>query len=401
MFELISKIIKAKKENRLNLTLRLKLFKFIKSLKYIFFDPANEYIRLHSPEYVTPSIEKEELDLVKRIFESYRKMKEDKVDNDNLFKPSSLWQSQLNISYSYLIDGLKNNDLNQFHFFLSNFGNWKQYHGVESNLLIRNNMNNFLNRRYLKNEIFLKPLKYWNWINNNKKSISNLAYPTFGNQSGAFIEKNFIGPGSFDNDFYGSILSELVSDLEHPVVADLGAGYGKLAYFTLKNIEKSTFIDFDLPETLCLAAYYLMKCWPNKKTLLYGEDTFSENSKQKYDLIFMPSNQIQYIGKNSVDLFINKNSLGEMSPNAASNYVNYISSATKYFFHLNHEINKNNFSDNSASLLANEYPVPKDKFKLILRSPDIWSSFPSGKKDHFIEDIFIYLYEKKINNKNR
>ena len=47
-------------------------------------------------------------------------MKKDKVDNDNLFKPSSLWQSQLNISYSYLIDGLKNNDLNQFHFFLSN-----------------------------------------------------------------------------------------------------------------------------------------------------------------------------------------------------------------------------------------------------------------------------------------
>ena len=80
MFELISKIIKAEKENRLNLTLRLKLFKFIKSLKYIFFDPANEYIRLHSPEYVTPSIEKEELDLVKRIFESYRKMKEDKEE---------------------------------------------------------------------------------------------------------------------------------------------------------------------------------------------------------------------------------------------------------------------------------------------------------------------------------
>ena len=50
---------------------------------------------------------------------------------------------------------------------------------------------------------------------------------------------------------------------------------------------------------------------------------------------------------------------------------------------------------------ANEYPVPKDKFKLILRSPDIWSSFPSGKIDHFMEDIFIYLYEKKINNKNR
>ena len=44
MFELISKIIKAKKENRLNLTLRLKLFKFIKSLKYIFFDPANEIL---------------------------------------------------------------------------------------------------------------------------------------------------------------------------------------------------------------------------------------------------------------------------------------------------------------------------------------------------------------------
>ena len=396
MFELISKIIKAKKENRLSLALRSRFKKFIKILKYIFFDPANDYIKLHSPEYIIPDKDKKELDIVKRIFESYRKMKNDKVDFEDKYKPSSLWQNQINISYSYIVDGLKNNDLDKFHFFLSNFGNWKQYHGVESNLLIRNNMSNYLRRRYLKNEIFLRQLKQWKWINNNHKSISTLSYPRFGNQSGAYIEDKFLGPGSFGNEFYGSILSELISDLKHPVVADLGAGYGKLAYFTLRNVKEFTFIDFDLPETLCLAAYYLMKSWPNKKTLLYGEDTFSENSKQKYELIFMPSNQIQYVGKDSIDLFMNKNSLGEMSPDAAINYVNHICNSTKYFFHMNHETIPNKFSDDSVSLLGHEYPVPKDKFKIIARYPDIWHLLSSGKVDYYM-DIFMYLYQRKIN----
>ena len=179
-----------------------------------------------------------------------------------------------------------------------------------------------------------------------------------------------------------------------PVYAELGAGYGKLAYFVLRDIQRSCFIDFDLPETLSLASYYLMKCWPEKKALLYGENEYSENSHEEYDLIFMPAFEIEKVGENSVDMFVNKNSLGEMTRESAQNYLSYITNSTKYFFHINHEIRPNIYSDDTPGLLGHEYPVPKDRLKLLFRYPDVGHLINQGKVD-FNMDIFLYLYEKR------
>ncbi|MBT6231671.1 MAG: putative sugar O-methyltransferase [Candidatus Scalindua sp.] len=334
------------------------------------------------------------MEIVERIFKSFRKMKEDQRNVSDVYLPSSLWQKQLDNSFSYLTEGLKKNDVSKFHFFLSNFGTWKKYHGVESTTLIRSNMRSSIRRQYLKNVIFYQQLKIWKWYYNNRKQIYSLTYPTHGNQSGAYIDKIFVGVGSFFNEIYGSILSGLLDDIKRPVVADLGAGYGKLAYFTLRDMKNSCFIDFDLPETLCLAAYYLMKSWPHKQTLLYGEGEYSTKAHDQYDLIFMPSYEICKVGQNTVDLFMNKNSLGEMTSEATTNYVDFITKSTMYFFHMNHDNYPNYYSGNNRGLLGHEYPVPMDKFKLLFRSVDIGHILHKGRVNYSI-DIFLYLYERK------
>jgi len=395
MLKIVSKILKAYREGRLIPALKSGINPYLKGLKYVVYDPASNNVVLHSPDYTEPSKDKAELELVKRIFDSFKKMKEDQQKVSNLYLPSSLWQQHIDENYSYLSDALQNNDLDKFHFFLSNFGCWKSNHGIESNMLIRDNMKTLIGRRYLKNEVFYNNFKNWQWIYNSRKPVSSLTYPTHGNQTGAYIDKTFVGVGSFGNEFYGSILSELLDDVDRPVVADLGAGYGKLAYFTLRDISDSCFVDFDLPETLCLAAYFLMKSWPNKKTLLYGEEEYSEKSHSEYELIFMPSYEIENIGQNSIDLFINKNSLGEITSKAAMNYVHHITNSTRYFFHMNHDIFPNVYSDSSSGLLGYEYPVPKDKFKLLFRYPDMWHILYGGKLDYYM-DIFLYLYERRV-----
>lgn len=258
-------------------------------------------------------------------------------------------------------------------------------------------MKSFIKRRYLQNEVFYKQLKLWKWFYGDRKPISCLSYPSYGNQSGAYINNVFVGIGSFFNEIYGSLLSELISAVKRPVIADLGVGYGRLAFFTLRAIKDFTFIDFDLPETLCLAAYYLMKVYPDKKTLLYGEANYSPAIHGKYDLIFMPSYEICKIGSSTVDLFINKNSLGEMTKDAANNYIRYITQATKYFFHMNHDITPNSYSDGDFGMLSHEYPVPSDQFTLLFRYPDIGQLLRQGWVD-FREDIFMYLYERKTSN---
>ncbi len=394
MSAILSKIKKAHREGRLIPAVKSRITPYSQGLKYIFHDPASNNVMLHSPNYVEPSKDKSEVELVERIFQAFKKMKEDQKKEPDLYLPSSLWQQQINISYSYFTDALRSNNLDKFHFFLSNFGSWKQYHGIESTMLIRDNMKTLIGRRYLKNVIFYKNLKNWQWIYNSRKPISCLTYPIHGNQSGAYIEGAFVGVGSFFNEIYGSILSGLLDDVERPVVADLGAGYGKLAYFTLRDIKDCCFIDFDLPETLCLAAYYLMKSWPEKRALLYGEEEYSVESHNNYELIFMPSYEIEKVSKNSIDLFMNINSLGEMTREAASNYIHHVANSTRYFFHMNHDIFPNVYSDNSPGLLGYEYPVPKDKFKLLFRYPDVGHMLYQGRLDYYM-DIFLYLYERR------
>ncbi|WP_459932982.1 putative sugar O-methyltransferase [Fundidesulfovibrio butyratiphilus] len=318
-------------------------------------------------------------------------MKEDQAHANPVYVPSSVWQKQLEDAYQCLFEGLEKNDMDTFHHFLENFGAWDKDHGIESTTLIRKTETSFLRRAYVK-YIFSKSLQAWRWINGDKKDIRRLSYPQAGNQNGTIIEGTFVGIGSFFNDIYGDMLSGLVCDIAKPVVADLGAGYGKLAYFTLRDKKEFTFIDFDIPETLCLASYYLLNVWPEKKALLYGEEPFAAESLSQYDLIFLPSWEIEKLPEDSVDLFMNKNSLGEMDASAVVNYVHHICRSAKYFFHMNHDIYPVKMRS-GRGLLGKEYPVPRDTFKLLIRYPDIGHLLYKGYLN-LRDDIFFYLYEK-------
>ncbi len=355
---------------------------------------SSHQISVHCPEYMAPLRSGEEIDLVARIFRSYQKMKTDQEKAPRLYRPSPLWEEQLNTAYSHLLSGLTQNNKDVFHFFLANFGTWKQYHGLESVTLIHENASSIIGRLYLKDIIFRRQLETWMWLTDNRKPFSVLTYPTHGNQAGAYIDGLFVGCGSFFNEIYGEILSGIVCDKKRPVVVDLGAGYGKLAYFTLRDVKNFTFIDFDLPEPLCLAAYYLMKTWPDKKALLYGEQDYSPQSHDEYDLIFMPAFEVEKLGERTVDLVINKNSLGEMTSEAVENYVHYIAKATEYFFHMNHEHQPCVYDDGTRGLLCHQFPVPMDNFKLLFRYPDIGHMLFRGGVDWNM-DIFVYLYERR------
>jgi hypothetical protein len=365
---------------------------------YLLRDPAAGVVTLHHPEYVAPATDAAEREIIARISRAFRRMKEDQREAAAVYRPSSMWQELLDRAYAPLSEGF-NGDLSIAHNFLANFGCWRTRHGIESTDMIQANMKSEIRRRYMKNAFYLRQLKFWRWFYNGRKSPQRLSYPTHGNQSGAYLhlggEDIFVGPGSFFNEIYGSLLAELLRNLNRPVVADLGAGYGKLAYFLLRDHADSCFLDFDLPETLCVAAYYLMKTWPEKRVLLYGEAPYAPDAHEKYDLILMPSFEIEKLPEGSVDLFVNKNSLGEMTAAAGRNYVGHIARAARMFFHLNHDSEAIEFSDGGRALLGHEYPVPGDEFRLLVRYPDLGHLLYQGWVD-YRSDYFFYLYERIV-----
>ncbi len=183
-------------------------------------------------------------------------------------------------------------------------------------------------------------------------------------------------------------------DGKKAVVAEIGGGYGILIYYVSRHLEAFRYAGFDLPETLCCAAYYLMKCFPGKRFLLYGEGALDGQRIPEFDFILMPSWEIRNLPDRSVDIALNMSSLGEMSPATCRALVTEICRVSNRFWHMNHELNRNSFSDGSASLLNPEYPVPAEEFRLVLRYIESVNAAYKGWFDDGY-DIYGYYYERR------
>lgn len=329
-----------------------------------------------------------------RLFNCYKLMKSNEKNYPKIIKPSTLWQKHISIDYKFLLNSAKDNNIDNFAFFLNNFGSWDNYLGIEHNTLLRRYSKNFILRNFLKNEIFLKHLNIWKDFGYKNQDISKISTPEFGNQLGAYLNGHFVTIGSFFNQIISKMLCHQIGYSKRPIICDLGGGYGKLGFFLTKDLNNYCFVDFDLPEVLILAAYYLVKANPEKKFLLYGEKEFSKNDLNDYDFIFMPPTEIKKMQDNSVDLFVNKNSLGEMKKETANYYINEINRCSKNFFHMNHNRIRNKFENGEESLVSSEYPVDNKKFDLVFDYPDLSHFIYTGTYDEN-NDIFMKLYKSK------
>ncbi len=318
-------------------------------------------------------------------------MKSEQNNKSTLYKPSSLWQSQINESYSFLLESFEKNDIEKFLYFLQNFGIWDKYLGVENQNLIKKYNKNLFLKKFLTDEVFGGQLDLWRSFNK-KRDLNDLDFPRHGNQIGAFVENKFLVIGSCSNQMYAEILQHYLNKKKN-IVLELGGGYGKLAYYMLKQNFNITYFNFDIPETLVLSSYYLSKCFPNKNNFFYGEANFNRNISLKYDLIFLPSWEIENIDNDSVNLAINKNSLGEMDPDAAENYLKHIHRTSKYFFSMNHEYFRNYFSDGKKSLINSEYNL-NGRFKQLIRYYDLGHGTYENNRIDYDSNIFFYIFKK-------
>ena len=108
----------------------------------------------------------------------------------------------------------------------------------------------------------------------------------------------------------------------------------------------------------------------------------------------MPSVEITKMDENSVDLFVNKNSSGEMKSDTAKYYIEKINYCSKIFFHMNHNRIRNVFDDKDKSLISSEYPIDMKKFDLVFDYPDLSHFIYTGRYDSN-NDIFMKLFKIK------
>ncbi len=137
----------------------------------------------------------------------------------------------------------------------------------------------------------------------------------------------------------GGILDSFRADKDQrKIVLEIGAGWGGFAYAFKTLFQNTTYVIFDLPQTLLFSAVYLRAAFPSASILLFGdkpEDIMLEDV-QSYDFILLPHYFFENIHKiKPLDLAINIASFQEMTSEQVNGYASKLFDAkcTSIFSH--------------------------------------------------------------------
>jgi hypothetical protein len=197
---------------------------------------------------------------------------------------------------------------------------------------------------------------------------SDMYIPDVGNPYGINIDEGFLRNGVDYQYYYAKLVSKLISnDSKRARVVELGGGIGGFAYFLGKLQNNMTYINFDLPEILCISAYQLLNLYPEKKILLYGEVAeLTDEALNSYDMALLPSFCIELISEDSTNVSFNSYSLAEMDSKSIENYVFHLGRVSKdAILHVNHV--------KKAVVGADQFGFDEEKFVLTQRTRALWN----------------------------
>lgn len=117
-------------------------------------------------------------------------------------------------------------------------------------------------------------------------------------------------------------------------VAELGAGYGRLAE-VFGRTTNYRYMIFDITPALYVSQWYIKRIFPEEKIFEFRHfDSFSEIESELNNsrFAFFTANQIELMPDGICDLFINMNSLMEMRPEQIKNFLHHIDRLTQRSF---------------------------------------------------------------------
>ncbi len=122
---------------------------------------------------------------------------------------------------------------------------------------------------------------------------------------------------------YNFILDNIADLVRRPRVAELGAGYGRLAYVFLSNGDTKYYV-FDIPPSLYVSQWYLSNLFSDKRIFLFRHFTDFEEIEDELresDIAFFSANQLAKFPNDFFDVFVTISTLAEMSLTQIENYL--------------------------------------------------------------------------------
>lgn len=152
----------------------------------------------------------------------------------------------------------------------------------------------------------------------------------------------------------GGVLGELRDARQRPVIWEIGAGWGGMAY-TLKTLcPNATYVITDLPELFVFSAVYLQAAFPDATIAFHGDAPLEELLDGGVDFIFSPHTALAELTLPRVDLAVNMVSFQEMTSAQVEGYVEHAHAVgARYLYSLNRDRSYYNRELSNVSEIVN------------------------------------------------
>lgn len=286
--------------------------------------------------HLDPADEKKDQEVIERITNAYRLAKAAQLNAPPQFAVGPMWEGMVRRNFGDVIDAMdedgSNNHLAEL---LSSFhrnscglwagGSYEDFVAARRSALYRFQfINTWL--RYRK--------VYWE----SAGEALGLSYSQVGRPVGMADDDGVVPLESIRYHHWARRMTELVGQSEHPVICEIGGGLGGQAYKVASTPGwAGTYLIFDIPETLLIASYFLLRSLPERRFLLFGEGSLNSHEARDYNLVLLPNFEFPILPEASVDLVFNSCSFSEMLEETALAYIREAERACSgLILHINH-----------------------------------------------------------------
>lgn len=204
-------------------------------------------------------------------------------------------------------------------------------HGMSS-AYFNGNIKDIYRHFYLSHVLYR--FDYWKEITDGRFSLKDLAVPKVGNPFGVTIDGTHIAVGSEYSHYCSDRVASLMNrpEVQRTSVAQIGGGFGAIAYYLLRDHQPLAYFNFDVPERVALSSYYLMKAFPHLTFLLYGEKSLTPDNLSQTDVVLLPAFALAAMPNASVDITFSSNGLANVSSDAVDETLRSIIAMTRRSF---------------------------------------------------------------------
>ena len=169
----------------------------------------------------------------------------------------------------------------------------------------------------------LHRIDHWKAQTGNRFALRDLAGPEIGNPFGVSIDGTLVRAGTESQHYSAHRIMELLLP-QNAAVVEIGGGFGSMAYYLLRDRPGTTYLNFDVPESIALASYYLLKSFPDREFLLYGEEPLSADSLARFRVTLMPVFELPNMPPRSADLIFSAHTMASLTRAAMTEYLDEV-----------------------------------------------------------------------------